>query len=63
MIHLVFNEGYSAADGSARAPPCDEAIRLARLLLRLFQTEPEIIGLTALILVQRARGGTVRCGG
>ena len=55
MIYLVFNEGYSAADGSARAPLCDEAIRLARLLLRLFQTEPEIMGLTALMLLQHAR--------
>jgi RNA polymerase sigma-70 factor (ECF subfamily) len=34
---------------------CDEAIRLARLLLRLFQTEPEIMGLTALMLLQHAR--------
>ena len=34
---------------------CEEAIRLARLLLRLFQTEPEIMGLTALLLLQHAR--------
>ena len=38
-----------------RAPLCEEAIRLARLLLRLFQTEPEIMGLTALMLLQHAR--------
>jgi RNA polymerase sigma-70 factor (ECF subfamily) len=57
MIYLVFNEGYSAASGEveARAPLADEAIRLARLLLRLFQTEPEIMGLTALMLLQHAR--------
>jgi RNA polymerase sigma-70 factor (ECF subfamily) len=55
MIYLVFNEGYSAGDGSARAQLCDEAIRLARLLLRLFQTEPEIMGLIALMLLQHAR--------
>jgi len=55
MIYLVFNEGYSTADASARAPLCEEAIRLARLLLRLFQTEPEIMGLTALMLLQHAR--------
>ena len=57
MIYLVFNEGYSAAGGrqAARAPLCDEAIRLARLLLRLFQTEPEIMGLAALMLLQHAR--------
>ncbi|MGZ5870474.1 MAG: RNA polymerase sigma factor [Croceibacterium sp.] len=57
MVYLVFNEGYSASGGSegARAPLCDEAIRLARLLLRLFQGEPEIMGLTALLLLQHAR--------
>src|SRR3981189_2524322 len=40
-----------------RAPLCEEAIRLARLLLRLFQSEPEIMGLTALLLLQHARAG------
>jgi RNA polymerase sigma-70 factor (ECF subfamily) len=58
MIYLIFNEGYSANGGEpagARAPLCDEAIRLARLLLRLFQAEPEIMGLAALMLLQHAR--------
>ncbi len=57
MIYLVFNEGYSAGGDSAamRLPLCDEAIRLARLLLRLFHAEPEIMGLTALLLLQHAR--------
>jgi RNA polymerase sigma-70 factor (ECF subfamily) len=57
MIYLIFNEGYSASGGSdgALASLCDEAIRLARLLLRLFPTEPEIMGLTALLLLQHAR--------
>lgn len=57
MIYLVFNEGYSANSGEAdaRAPLCEEAIRLARLLLRLFNAEPEIMGLTALMLLQHAR--------
>jgi len=55
MLYLVFNEGYSAADDPARAQLCGEAIRLARLLLRLYQTEPEIMGLLALMLVQHAR--------
>jgi RNA polymerase sigma-70 factor, ECF subfamily len=57
MVYLIFNEGYSASGVSevARAPLCDEAIRLARLLLRLFQGEPEIMGLTALVLLQHAR--------
>ena len=55
MIYLVFNEGYSAGDNPARAQLCGEAIRLGRLLLRLFQAEPEIMGLLALMLVQHAR--------
>jgi RNA polymerase sigma-70 factor (ECF subfamily) len=57
MIYLLFNEGYSAsgAEVAARAPLCEEAIRLARLLLRLFQGEPEIMGLAALLLLQHAR--------
>ena len=57
MIYLVFNEGYSAAGETtdARATLCDEAIRLGRLLLRLFSNEPEIMGLTALMLLQHSR--------
>ena len=57
MIYLIFNEGYSASGDTAeiRSPLCEEAIRLARLLLRLFQSEPEIMGLTALLLIQHAR--------
>ena len=57
MIYLVFNEGYSATGGEVhvRAPLCAEAIRLARLLLRLFPAEPEIMGLLALMLLQHAR--------
>ena len=57
MVYLIFNEGYSAAGDTAeiRSPFCEEAIRLARLLLRLFQSEPEIMGLTALLLLQHAR--------
>jgi RNA polymerase sigma-70 factor, ECF subfamily len=57
VIYLIFNEGYSATGDAiaARAPLCDEAIRLARLLLRLFQSEPEIMGLLALMLLQHSR--------
>ena len=56
-LYLLFNEGYSATGGSAhvRVPLCDEAIRLARLLLRLFPGEPEMLGLTALMLLQHSR--------
>src|ERR1700690_4344265 len=57
MIYLIFNEGYSAGGDTSeiRSPLCEEAIRLARLLLRLFQSEPEIMGLTARLLLQHAR--------
>jgi RNA polymerase sigma-70 factor (ECF subfamily) len=57
MIYLIFNEGYSASGDTVeiRKPLCEEAIRLARLLLRLFPSEPEIMGLMALLLLQHAR--------
>jgi RNA polymerase sigma-70 factor (ECF subfamily) len=57
MVYLVFNEGYSATGGEAhvRAQLCEEAIRLGRLLLRLYPAEPEIMGLTALMLLQHSR--------
>jgi RNA polymerase sigma-70 factor (ECF subfamily) len=57
MIYLLFNEGYSASGGEVhvRVPLCEEAIRLARLLLRLYVGEPEIMGLLALLLLQHAR--------
>jgi RNA polymerase sigma-70 factor (ECF subfamily) len=59
MIYLIFNEGYSASGGTAkeRGALCDEAIRLARLLLRLYPAEPEIMGLLSLILLQHSRAG------
>lgn len=57
MIYLVFNEGYSATGEhvAERVGLCDEAIRLARLLLRMYPAEPEVMGLTALMLLQHAR--------
>lgn len=65
MLYLVFNEGYSAAghEAALREPLCTEAIRLARLLLRLFPVEPEIMGLLALMLVTHARTPTRLDGG
>lgn len=56
MVYLVFNEGYSAGGGPrVDTPFCAEAIRLARILLRLFPSEPEIMGLAALLLLQQSR--------
>ncbi|MGE3710052.1 MAG: RNA polymerase sigma factor [Hyphomicrobiaceae bacterium] len=57
MIYLVFNEGYttSVAEQGARAALCEEAIRLSRLLLHLFPSEPELMGMAALVMLQHAR--------
>ncbi|MEZ2219949.1 RNA polymerase sigma factor [Rhizobium sp. RCC_161_2] len=56
MIYLIFNEGYSAGGPGREASAfADEAIRLGRLLLRIFPTEPEIMGLLALMLLQQSR--------
>ncbi len=57
MIYLVFNEGYSSRTSASEAASvlCEEAIRLGRLLLRIFPTEPEIMGLLALMLLQHSR--------
>jgi len=57
VVYLLFNEGYSATDGPdlLRAELCDEAIRLARMLVRLIGDQPEVGGLHALLLFQHAR--------
>jgi RNA polymerase sigma-70 factor (ECF subfamily) len=56
VIYLVFNEGYAASSGDAltRTDLSNEAIRLARLVVRLLP-EPEVIGLLALMLLHDAR--------
>jgi RNA polymerase sigma-70 factor (ECF subfamily) len=56
MVYLIYNEGYTTSGPDAgRAPLCEEAIRLGRLLLSLFQAEPEVMGLLALMLLQHSR--------
>jgi len=57
MVYLIFNEGYSVSGepAKARAALSEEAIRLGRLLLRLYPAEPEIMGLLALMLLQHSR--------
>lgn len=57
VVYLIFNEGYSASGNEQliRVELCEEAIRLARLLVRLFRDEPEVMGLLALLLLQHSR--------
>ena len=57
VIYLIFNEGYSATAGDSlvRTDLCGEAIRLGRMLRELLPSEPENIGLLALILLQDSR--------
>ncbi|MGA8118061.1 MAG: sigma-70 family RNA polymerase sigma factor [Actinocatenispora sp.] len=60
VLYLIFNEGYDeeAGEGGARRALTDEAIRLARLLVRLMGQEPEPLGLLALTLLHEARRAT-----
>lgn len=60
VVYLIFTEGYSASSGDRleRRELCDEAIRLARLLVRLMPDEPEAVGLLALLLLTRSRAAT-----
>src|SRR5205823_13523226 len=57
VIYLLFNEGYlsSAGDTAQRRDLTDDAERLTALLARLMPTEPEVLGLLALIRLHRAR--------
>ncbi len=57
VLHLIFNEGYTASSGSAlqRTDLSAEAIRLARMLASLVPGDPEVEGLLALMLLTDAR--------
>jgi RNA polymerase sigma-70 factor (ECF subfamily) len=51
VVYLIFTEGH----GAVRGELCEEAIRLARLLVRLMPDESEARGLLALLLLTDAR--------
>ncbi len=57
VIYLIFNEGYTATRGDdwMRPAMCDEALRLAHVLLGLVPDEPEVLGLLALLAIQASR--------
>jgi RNA polymerase sigma-70 factor, ECF subfamily len=57
VLYLLFNEGYAASAGAdlIRQNLSAEAIRLARVLVRLMPDEPEAAGLLALMLLHDAR--------
>ena len=61
VLYLIFNQGYDEED-VPRALTA-EAIRLARVLVRLMPREPEPRGLLALMLLHEARRATRKEGG
>jgi RNA polymerase sigma-70 factor (ECF subfamily) len=57
VIYLVFNEGYASTSGTVqlRSDLCEEALRLARILMQLKPGDPDITGLLALMLITHSR--------
>ena len=53
VVYLIFNEGYSEPDRESNLAA--EAISLGRVLAALLPSEPEVLGLLALMLLHDAR--------
>jgi RNA polymerase sigma-70 factor (ECF subfamily) len=57
VIYLIYNAGHTSPSGESlhRVELCDEAVRLARLVVELMPDEPEAVGLLAMLLLLESR--------
>jgi RNA polymerase sigma-70 factor (ECF subfamily) len=57
IVYLLFTEGHAPTSGTGAVVPelCEEAIRLARLLVQMMPTDAEARALYALMLLHHAR--------
>jgi RNA polymerase sigma-70 factor (ECF subfamily) len=57
VLYLIYNAGHTSPSGESlhRVELCDEAVRLARLVVELMPDEHEAVGLLALLLLLESR--------